>query len=105
MRLLPEFDALMCGYDPTARERFADPATCGGSGAGPTGWCCRRCWSTAGSPATGGPPARPGARPLEVVWFAGTRRPRRAELDAPVAALEAALGITVTDVTLTREQV
>ena len=23
-------------------------------------------------------------RPLEVVWFAGTRRPRKAELDAPV---------------------
>jgi hypothetical protein len=40
-----------------------------------------------------------------VVWFARTRRPRRAELDEPVAALEAALGITVTGVTVTREEV
>ena len=44
-------------------------------------------------------------RPLEVVWFAGTRKPRVAELEAPVAALEAALGISVTGVTLTRESV
>ena len=44
-------------------------------------------------------------RPLEVVWFAGTRRPHKAELDAPVAALETGLGITVTDVTVSREQV
>ena len=44
-------------------------------------------------------------RPLEVTWFARTRRPRRAELEQPVAALEAALGITVTEVTLSREAV
>ncbi len=25
-RLLPEFDALLCGFDPPARERFVDPA-------------------------------------------------------------------------------
>ena len=42
-------------------------------------------------------------RPLEVVWFARTRRPRRGELDEPVAALEAALDISVTDLTITRE--
>ena len=41
-------------------------------------------------------------RPLEVAWFARTRKPRRAELEEPVAALEAALDITVTEVTLTR---
>ena len=105
VRLLPEFDALMCAYEPTARERFARPDH------------LRRLWSGANGMvlppllvdgritgywrATGS--AR--RRPMEVVWFAGTRRPRRAELDAPVAALESGLGITVTDVTLTREQV
>jgi hypothetical protein len=105
VRLLPEFDALMCAYEPTARERFAHPDH------------LRRLWSGANGMvlppllvdgritgywrATGS--AR--RRPMEVVWFAGTRRPRRTELDAPVAALEAGLGITVTDVTLTREQV
>ena len=105
VRLLPEFDALMCGYDPPARERFAHPAH------------LRRLWS--GANGTVLPPLlvdgritgywRAGGsarrRPLEVVWFARTRRPRRAELDEPVAALEAALGITVTGVTVTREEV
>jgi hypothetical protein len=42
-------------------------------------------------------------RPLEVVWFAGTRKPRKTELAAPVASLEAALDITITGVTFTRE--
>ena len=55
-----------------------------------------RAWRATGSAAK---------RPLEVVWFAGTRKPRTAELDAPVASLEAALGITITSVTLTREVV
>ena len=81
------------------------PATCAGSGARPTGWCCRRCSSTAGSPATGGPPARPGAGRWR--WCgspapAGRARPSSTRRSP---ALEAALGITVTDVTLTREQV
>jgi hypothetical protein len=102
VRFLPEFDALMCGYDPPARARFAEPDH------------LRHLWSRSNGlvlppllvdgritgywRATGS--AR--RRPLAVVWFAGTRRPRKAELDAPVATLEAALAITVTDVTLTR---
>ena len=35
-------------------------------------------------------------RPCEVTWFAGTRRPTKAELAEPVSALEAAYGVTVT---------
>ena len=105
VRLLPEFDALMCGYDPAARERFGQPAHLG------------RLWNlTNGLVAppllvdgriTGSWRALGTARrrPLDVVWFAGTRRPRKAELVAPVAALETALGITVTAVTVTRETV
>jgi hypothetical protein len=95
----------MCGYDPAARRRFAEPEH------------LTRLWSGANGLVL--PPLlvdgritgywrAPGSakrRPLEVVWFARTRRPRKAELDAPVAALETALGITVTDVTLTREAV
>jgi hypothetical protein len=105
VRLLPEFDALMCGYDPPARARFADPAH------------LRRLWSGANGLVL--PPLlvdgritgywrSPGSarrRPVDVVWFARTRRPRRAELEEPVTALEAALGITVTEVTLSREDV
>ena len=105
VRLLPEFDALMCAYEPAGRERFAEPAHLRRLWSGAnglvlppllvdgriTGW-----WRASGS-------AR--RRPLEVVWFAGTRRPRKAELHEPVAALEAALGLTITDLSLTREAV
>lgn len=103
VRFLPEFDALMCGYDPAARDRFADPGH------------LRRLWNqnngmvlppllvdgriTGYWRATGSATRRP----LEIVWFAGTRKPRKAELEAPVSALEAGLGITITSVTLTRE--
>lgn len=102
VRLLPEFDALLCGYDPQARTRFVDPAhhallwsNANGLLLPPllvdgriTGY-----WRAAGS-------AR--KRPLEVRWFPGTRRVRKAELERPVAALEAALGITVTEVSVGR---
>ena len=102
VRLLPEFDALLCGYDSKARDRFVTPEhhrrlwnDTNGMLLPPllvdgriTGW-----WRAAGT-------AR--RRPLEVTWFARTRRPRKSELEAPVAALETALGITVTDVTVTR---
>ena len=42
-------------------------------------------------------------RSCEVAWFAGTRRPRKSELDGAVAALEAAYGVTVMGVTITRD--
>ena len=105
MRLLPEFDALLCGYDSKARDRFVTPEH------------HRRLWNESngmllppllvdgrisGFWRAAGTARR---RPLEVTWFSRTRRPRRAELEQPVAALEAALGITVTDVTLSREAV
>ena len=105
VRLLPEFDALMCGYDPAGRVRFAEQAHLDRLWIGANGMVLPPLlvdgritgyWRATGS-------AR--RRPLEVVWFAGTRRPRRSELEAPVAALEAGLAITITDVTLTREQV
>ncbi|WP_374455870.1 DNA glycosylase AlkZ-like family protein [Nocardioides sp.] len=105
VRLLPEFDALMCGYDPAARVRFATQAHLDRLWIGANGMVLPPLlvdgritgyWRATGS-------AR--KRPLEVVWFAGTRKPRKAELDAPVRALETGLGITVTDLTLTREQV
>jgi hypothetical protein len=102
VRLLPEFDALLCAYDPKARERFVSPGhhellwnRGNGLMLSPllvdgriTGW-----WRSAGT-------AR--RRPLEVAWFAGTRRPRKAELAEAVAAVEAVLDITVTEVDLHR---
>ena len=105
VRLLPEFDALLCGYDSKARDRFVTPEH------------HRRLWNDAngmlrppllvdgritGHWRAAGATKR---RPLEVTWFARTRRPRKAELEEPVAALEAALDITVTGVTISREVV
>ncbi|CAM3686555.1 winged helix DNA-binding domain-containing protein [Nocardioides zeicaulis] len=103
VRLLPEFDALMCAYEPSARVRFAERHHLDRLWSGANGMVLPPLlvdgritgyWRATGS-------AR--RRPLEVVWFARTRRPRSGELDAPVAALEAALGIEVASVTLSRE--
>ncbi len=105
VRLLPEFDALMCAYEPSARVRFAEPHHLDRLWSGANGMVMPPLlvdgritghWRAAGS-------AR--RRPLEVAWFARTRKPRASELEAPVAALEAALGIEVTSVTLGREDV
>jgi len=103
LRLLPEFDALLCGYDPKARARFVNaehyrrlwfqnngmllaPLLCDGRLTGS--------WRLIGSGTR---------RSCEVAWFAGTRRPKKSELDGPLAALQAAYGITVTSVTISRD--
>jgi hypothetical protein len=39
---------------------------------------------------------------LVVRSFAGSRKPRKAELEEPVAALSAALGVSLESVTVTR---
>ncbi len=104
LRLLPEFDALLCGYDPKARARFVSPEhyrrlwfqdnglllaplLCDGR---LTGY-----WRLAGSGAS---------RSCQVAWFAGTRRPSKSELEGPLAALEAAYGVTVTALTVNRDR-
>jgi hypothetical protein len=103
VRLLPEFDALFCAYDPAARERFVAPGH------------YRRLWFQANGMILApmlmdgrisGHWRIPGSgarRPCHVAWFAGTRRPGKTELAESVAALEAAYALTVTDLTLTRE--
>ena len=102
-RLLPEFDALLCGYDPKARERFVAPEH------------YRRLWFQANGMLlapllldgrlTGywRVPGSGSSRPCEVSYFASTRRPTKSELAEPVAALEGAYGITVNKVSITRE--
>lgn len=98
VRLLPEFDCLLCGYDPTSRGRFVDaehypllwnrgnglmkpPLLINGRIAG---W-----WRLDG-------PSR--RRQLEVHPFPGRRAPFRDQLTGPVSALEAALAVSVTSV-------
>lgn len=102
-RLLPEFDALFCAYEPAARARFVTPdhharLWISANGMVPalllvdgrvTGF-----WRLSGTGAR---------RACEVTWFAGTRRPTRSALAGPVAALEAAYGVTVTGLSVDRE--
>jgi hypothetical protein len=93
---------VLCGYDPKARDRFvtaADndvlwhrnnglmlaPVLVDGRIGGH--------WRLEG-------PAR--ARELAVSPFPGSRRPRKAELDEPVAALSAALDVPVAAVSVGR---
>ena len=102
VRLLPEFDATLCAYDPKARGRFVDPEDHTALWQGPNGLMrspllvdgrIAGFWRATGSAKK---------RPLEVVRFSGARRGARVELDEPVAAVEAALGITITDVSASR---
>ncbi len=102
VRLLPEFDALLCAYDPPARARFVSPEH------------YQRLWS----PDNGlllapllvdgrltGHWRLPGSGPrrtCEVAWFGGSHRPTRAELEEPIAALESAYGIAVTSLSVSR---
>lgn len=102
VRLLPEFDALFCGYDPKARARVV------------TAEHHSRLWISANGMIPGlllvdgrvtGSWRLPGSgtrRSCEVTWFAGTRRPTRPGLADAVSALETAYGVTVTELTLTR---
>ena len=102
VRLLPEFDAVLCAYDPKARSRFVAPEhhqvlwnSANGLLSPPLLVDGRVAgfWRAAGS-------AR--RRPLEVTVFRRLRRPRAGELSDAVTRLESALDITVTEVTLTR---
>ncbi|HEY5224926.1 MAG TPA: crosslink repair DNA glycosylase YcaQ family protein [Microbacteriaceae bacterium] len=104
IRLLPEFDALLCAYGPKARDRFVSPQHLSqvwsrDNGLQPAPMLCdgrlTGYWRLSGSGRN---------RTCAVTWFTRTRRPRKSELDGPIAALEAAYGITVTGTTLTREQ-
>ena len=102
VRLLPEFDSLLCAYDPKARDRFVTwehQQALRNSANGlfaPALLVDGRItgmWRSTGS-------AR--KRPLEVHWFAGTRKPRVSELDSAVAALATGLDIEITSVSVTR---
>lgn len=102
IRLLPEFDALLCGYDPPARTRFVDPEHYrilwmqdNGQLLAPVliDGRLRGYWRLTGTGARRG---------LQVRWFAGGRRPRQAEFDGPVAAVESALGVHITTRDLAR---
>jgi hypothetical protein len=102
VRLLPEFDALLCGYDPKARDRFVDTADNAVLWHRANGLMLAPVlidgrigghWRLEGKART---------RSLTVSSFPGSRRPRRAEVDDAVERLASALDLTVAAVTVTR---
>lgn len=98
VRLLPEFDALMCGYDPKARDRFLSPEQHAmlwnqknGLVLPPllyrgriAGW-----WRAEGSGR---------AREIQVTMFPGLVPPTTAELEPAVMAAAQAMGWEITDI-------
>jgi hypothetical protein len=98
VRLLPEYDALIVGYDPKTRDRFLDPAhlpaiwlTENGSLSSAVladGQLCGS-WRLLGAGSS---------RPLEVVMFPGKQAVTEGDLTDQVAALEQALDLQVADV-------
>ena len=101
VRMLAEYDALIVGYDPKTRDRFLDP------GHLPLVWLSENgtfssavlrdgqlcaAWKFDGS----GP-----ERAIEVAMFPGLAPLDASDLADQIAALEAALAITITDVTIT----
>jgi hypothetical protein len=102
VRLVPEFDAVLCGYDPKLRDRFVDPADHERLWNKNNGYMLAPMlvdgriggyWRIEGSGRE---------KTLAVSSFAGSRKPRKAELDEPVTALATALGVSLGSVAVGR---
>lgn len=100
VRLLPEFDATLCGYDSKRRDRFVDPDHFARL------WNQRNALISAPLMVDGrltgewrleGSGSR---RRLQVGWYAGTRRPRKAEVEEQAAVLAQAYAVTLTGLDL-----
>ena len=98
VRLLPEFDSLLCAYDPHGRERFITTdrhARLWNRGNGLMRPPVLLDGVISGHWAMSGTGRR---RRIEVTWFAGCRGVRPAELDGSVEAIGAALEVSITEV-------
>lgn len=98
VRLLPEFDALVCAYAPSGRDRFVDPAHHAHLFRKENGLflpMILRGGRLTGHWRLGGPPR---SRTLTLTWFRGTGRLGRREVRPAVDALATGLGITIAEV-------
>jgi DNA glycosylase AlkZ-like len=100
VRLLPEYDAVVVGYDPTSRDRFLDPDHL------PQIWASANGVFSAGVLAEGRLVAAwklvadRRRRRIEVARFPGVGRLAESDLADQVAALEAVLEIEIGDVSI-----
>ncbi len=103
VRLLPEFDALVVGYDPKSRDRFLDPDHLPHIWAQQNGMFSSAVLSGGRLVATwkfgGGAGGRPERR-IDVQMFPAHPRLSESALPDQVAAIEAALAIRVTDLSI-----
>ncbi|MBO0845595.1 MAG: AlkZ family DNA glycosylase [Nocardioides sp.] len=102
VRLLPEFDAVLCGYDSRARDRFVSPTDNELLWHRNNGYMLAPLlvdgriggyWRLEG---------RERAKELAISSFAGSRRPRKSELEEPAAALSTALGVPLSRIDVSR---
>lgn len=102
VRLLPEFDALLCGYHSKARNRFVSKNqhsmlhnSANGLLVPPLLVDGRICgwWRSTGSKKS---------RPLSITLFRSARRPGSSELQEAIGRLEASLDIRISEVSLDR---
>jgi len=102
VRLVPEFDAVLCGYDPKARDRFVTPADHERLWHKNNGYMLAPLlvdgriggyWRIEGTGRS---------KTLAVSSFAGSRKPRKSELEEPVRALSTALDVSLDAVTVSR---
>jgi predicted transcriptional regulator len=100
VRLLPEYDAAVVGYDPKSRDRFLDPEHL------PRIWISQNGMFSASVlvdcrlAAAWRMVSDKSRRRIEVEMFPGKRRLDESDLADQVAALEAALAIEVSDVSI-----
>lgn len=104
VRLLPEFDALLCAYEPAARMRFIDPEHHRILFSSANGLCrppmlvdgrITGYWGLDGSGRT---------RSLTAFWFAGTSRPRIDDVRRAARSVTRALPVRLSGVELARHQ-
>ena len=97
MRLLPEFDAVVVGYDPKTRDRFVDPEHVPHFWLSSNGMFTSVLLKDARLVASWRFTGPDDGRRIEVRLFPGEPGVTEDQLAAPVEAVEQALGISVAD--------
>jgi hypothetical protein len=100
VRLLPEYDAAVVGYDPKSRDRFLDPEHLPRIWASANGMFSASVLVDARLAAAWKLVTEKSRRRIQVETFPGRRRLTEADLAGQVAALETALAVEIDDVAI-----
>jgi hypothetical protein len=100
VRLLPEYDALVVGYDPKSRDRFLDPEHLPQIRMSANGMFSASVLADGRLAAAWKLVAEKARHRIEIEMFPGVRRLAESDLAGQVVALEKALDITIADVAI-----